>query len=676
MDNGEALLLIDGVDEVPEANRKRLREDLDAYAIVYPSTFLLVTSRPTAVRQGRWAQSFHHRLSVQPMSTDDIVAFIAKWHDALVMRSRNPVDVDIASLTRQVLDTPALRQLAEIPLLCAAICYLHRIKRGEIPRRAAQLNEEIIKQLVHQLDIDRLEKDGYEKLVPALKGLDLDEKTAILARLALAMVRAGDFELEPRECLARCPRWIGRSPQENDPNAVLAALQERSGVLRGASEEVVEFSHNALKTHLAASRLVSENAGSREVIRLAEATADPDLVLLTATQANIPYREAIIKMLLSDPAADEPTLRARQILAVRAAVDEVIDGSLCVQLDGVMPRLFPPRDMDEAAGLAELGEAAVLHLVHLPNEEAERNAASVRCLKQIATQSARERIEDYLNTRSMEVAAELAEVVHPLRVAAVANAVLGIDWLLGTRIPPAVTSGIRNIAPLLTRNDISQLDLDNTALSDTSLADIANLNGLRYLSLIHTQVGDNGLVHLAKLSGLHHLSLDHTQVGDNGIAHLAKLNGLRYLSLGGTQLGDNGLAHLARLTGLQQLWLNGTQVSDKGLAHLANLNSLLALWLNGTQVSDKGLVHLASLNGLLELSLSTTQVGDEGLAHLANSKSLQTLLLSGTQVSDDGLAYLANLNSLRQLFLPDTAIDRSSARVAQLRERGVDVHLE
>ncbi len=154
LDAGHALLLIDGIDEVPEAARRRLHNDLNQYAIAYPKTLVIVTTRPAAVLEGYWERSFSHRLSVREMSRDDITAFISQWHDALAARNKTIKPIaDVASLTRQVLESPALTQLAETPLLCAAICYVHRIKRGEIPRRAVRLYEAICEQLVHQLDV-------------------------------------------------------------------------------------------------------------------------------------------------------------------------------------------------------------------------------------------------------------------------------------------------------------------------------------------------------------------------------------------------------------------------------------------------------------------------------------------------------------------------------------------
>jgi hypothetical protein len=133
--------------------------------------------------------------------------------------------------------------------LCAAICYLNRVRQGEIPDRAERLYAQLCEQLVHRLDEQRLKKEGLARLVPALAGLDAERKIGLLARLAEFMVgeRAAALDLE------RASRQIEAGLKEigaldgREPKAVLRALQERSGVLRGRTEDEVEFAHNRLR---------------------------------------------------------------------------------------------------------------------------------------------------------------------------------------------------------------------------------------------------------------------------------------------------------------------------------------------------------------------------------------------------------------------------------------------
>jgi hypothetical protein len=159
--------------------------------------------------------------------------------------------------------------------------------------------------------------------------------------------------------------------------------------------------------------------------------------------------------------------------------------------------------------------------------------------------------------------------------------------------------------------------------------------------------------------------LTNTRLTEAGLVHLRGLTDLQTLGLGNTQDTDAALARL-RLTGLQQLWLGGSQVTDAGLAHLQGLTGLQDLSLGSTQVTDAGLVYLRGLTSLQTLALNDTQITDAGLAHLQGLTSLQTLRLDNTQVTDAGLAHLQGLTSLRWLDLAKTQV--TAAGVAKLRQ--------
>ena len=140
--------------------------------------------------------------------------------------------------------------------------------------------------------------------MPALRGLDADKKIGLLARLAEFMVGERVVVLD----LPRARRQVETGLREinalegRDPNAVLDALQERSGVLRGWSQEEVEFAHNRLRSYLAARAFKDEEA-LRQPIEGALATADPDLPVLAAAMGSIKYRERLIDELLKEAEA-------------------------------------------------------------------------------------------------------------------------------------------------------------------------------------------------------------------------------------------------------------------------------------------------------------------------------------------------------------------------------------
>ena len=95
-----------------------------------------------------------------------------------------------------------------------------------------------------------------------------------------------------------------------------------------------------------------------------------------------------------------------------------------------------------------------------------------------------------------------------------------------------------------------------------------NFQNIIEISLRSTDVSDADLTHLKGLANLRTLSLSLTSVGDAGLAHLKGLTNLKKLVLCGTRVSDVGLSHLKALTNLQELWLGGAQVSDVGAKQL------------------------------------------------------------------------------------------------------------
>lgn len=88
------------------------------------------------------------------------------------------------------------------------------------------------------------------------------------------------------------------------------------------------------------------------------------------------------------------------------------------------------------------------------------------------------------------------------------------------------------------------------------------------LDLAGTKVTDAGLAPLADLKNLEVLHLERTGVGDGALAHLKGLIELRYLNLYGTQVGDAGLKSLTGLKNLKNLYLWLAKVTDAGAADL------------------------------------------------------------------------------------------------------------
>lgn len=492
---GRALLLLDGVDELPRAHRRELRKGLERLFEALPGCHFVVTSRPGAVEDPDWERLFPEaRATIEPMGPWQIETFVRNWHEAYrsacAAVRRKPRYGDAGrGLVEQIRATRALEQLASVPLLCAAICLLRQAGIGELPRRKAELLQKLAEMLVHGRDEERLSASEKARFGPALAALGLADKLVLLERLArltfdrdpetpeLPTAHARD---EIGEGLASLPEHARRL----DPGAVLDLLAERSGVLRRVGADAVGFVHNLLRTWLAAGRFATEGRRLRPLVEAAFDADDRDLVPLAATRADPKIRASLIGYLLDR--AERPRERERahrlRLWALRARESgEVADRALDRRLQALGAAELAPRDPDEAGELAELGEAMLPWLERRPEQSAREAAAAVRCLRLVGGAEARRRIEAYLDHDDPEVVLELGLAVdNPLDVPKIRQAVSG-ETPLSERVL-SLPIGDEHLRDAVERG---LLDGEpNLDLTWTSVSDLRPLHGLDALELV------------------------------------------------------------------------------------------------------------------------------------------------------------------------------------------------
>jgi len=153
------------------------------------------------------------------------------------------------------------------------------------------------------------------------------------------------------------------------------------------------------------------------------------------------------------------------------------------------------------------------------------------------------------------------------------------------------------------------LDLEHTRVSCHELPEFP---GLHSLNLTGSMVDDRGLERLGQITSLTDIWLQQTAITDDGLAHLAPLKNLFVLSLTGTLISSRGIAQMGLQSRLGVLFLNWTLVDDDALMTLSSYPHLMQLSLEGTRVSDRGVVQLVRLPQLVSLSVQYAPVTAHG----------------------------------------------------------------
>ena len=336
------LILLDGLDEVPEASRRRqtlLEAVASLLALLPPATGrVLVTARPYAYADPQWRLAGFATLALAPFDEAQQARFIQRWQQAVRPAagwSEETARKKGRDLQEALDERPYLADLATRPLLLTLMATLHS-SRGQLPEDRADLYEQTVNLLLARWQRAReaVDADGQPVVEPGiLQVLATGEgplRTA-LNKLAFDAQQRQRQEEEGRDAPADIPEervlWAFKPLLGKvDPDTLLAYLHQRAGLLIPRREGVYAFPHRSFQEYLAASHLFDQTDFYQQVREL----GDQDMawwreaLLLAIVRGGIGSAVRSIKELLPlDPGrAPSPTAWRMVGLAGEAAAEQ------------------------------------------------------------------------------------------------------------------------------------------------------------------------------------------------------------------------------------------------------------------------------------------------------------------------------------------------------------------
>ncbi|MGW6056944.1 NACHT domain-containing protein [Streptomyces sp. NPDC055189] len=372
---GRALVLVDGIDEIPYTERARTRIWLRDLIEAYPGNRWLVTSRPSAIREEWLADEGFTELTLSSMSKAEVSDFIKRWHKA-ARTGTDDEDTALALYEAQLLEAvgakPDLGRLATNPLMCGLICALHRDRRGFLPLGRKELYTAALEMLLTRRDRERAIAVAEIREEPQLQ---------LLQRLAHWLIRNGRTEMDSSRAESIIADALPAVPALGvlgDAQAVYAHFLDRSGLLREPGPGTVEFIHRTFQDFLGARAAVDEGDFG---LLASHATDDQweDVIRMAVAQARPRERAAIFADLIDagDAHPDVPA-RNRVHLLAAACLEHAADLAPEVReaVEQRMAALIPPRSAQEARELAAVGPM-VLDLLPGPDGLDEQEASRV-----------------------------------------------------------------------------------------------------------------------------------------------------------------------------------------------------------------------------------------------------------------------------------------------------------
>ena len=302
------LILLDGLDEVPEAETRRgqVKLAIEEFCKTYSLCRVLLTSRTYAYQQQGWQISGFTQAELLPLGEGQIKRFIVRWyaHMAGLQRIKPENAEGRAVLLRQaIFSQPRLRELAERPLLLTLMASLHAWRGGDLPDRRERLYAEAVDLLLYLWEQRRLTRDqkgNIELLQPSVAeylGSDKEQVRKLLETLAYEAHAAqagltGTADIAEDRLVSQLLA-IADNPDAK-PKRLVEYLRDRAGLLTARGNGIYTFVHRTFQEYLAACHLTDDNYPDN-IAELARSAPDRwrEVALLAGAKAGSGTKSAV-----------------------------------------------------------------------------------------------------------------------------------------------------------------------------------------------------------------------------------------------------------------------------------------------------------------------------------------------------------------------------------------------
>jgi predicted NACHT family NTPase len=259
---GRGLILLDGLDEVPEKDSDQVVRQIRWFAQNYFNNQFIITCR-IAAHNYRFQDVAFTDVEVADFNSKQIEEFAKNWFVAFA-KDNPEKGLTLASQFIKKLNCPEnqqIRELAVTPILLNLTCLVFQAK-GDFPSKRSKLYEQGLDILLTRW----AEAKGIER-DEVYRNLNVIHKKKLLSEVAAITFERGDYFFEQdkiqryiAEYLPTLPNAItDRARLQRDSEVVLKAIEAQHGLLVERARGIYSFSHLTFQEYFTAKYFVESS---------------------------------------------------------------------------------------------------------------------------------------------------------------------------------------------------------------------------------------------------------------------------------------------------------------------------------------------------------------------------------------------------------------------------------
>lgn len=242
---GKLLLLLDGLDEVPNKNFELVIDKIQEFVKEYKQNKFVISCRTAAYRQK--FQNFKEFI-IADFNDQQIQQFIKNWFYSQVDKQLKTDQKCWDKINTQ----EATKELARTPLLLTFLC-LEYDESQDLPKKKATLYGNALDILLRRWSAEK--RLPYE---PIYRQLGIDLEKIMLAEIAYDNFATDKLFFSQPEVLNQIQKVLDNNdnaPKNLDVGKILDAITIEQGILVERARDVFSFSHLTLQEYLTAQHI-------------------------------------------------------------------------------------------------------------------------------------------------------------------------------------------------------------------------------------------------------------------------------------------------------------------------------------------------------------------------------------------------------------------------------------